>query len=230
LFLIVPHATPAWAQQDSACITCHEFLGGSLAQPVVLWKDSVHRQNGIACEYCHGGNADVDLGDMSKLSSTKFADAKARTMSTSEGFVGVPSGKALFEMCRQCHGASVERYGSSIMGKAYLNDNGGPSCVLCHGAHRNAMPEVPKACEGCHTDTSGFEQIDPMNVTGATIAELSSMRVKMAQEKATGSQPPLFPALTEELDSYQIGLVAFGAVLALLLIGYILYVVLERSK
>jgi hypothetical protein len=231
LFLVALHAANTGAQQQpSACITCHEFLGGSLAEPVAKWRGSVHQQNGITCDYCHGGNASVDLGDINRLSPGQFADMQGSAMSRARGFVGAPSGKALFDMCRQCHGASVDRYANSIMGKAYLENKGGPSCVLCHNAHRNTMPEVPKVCERCHKDTTGFDRIDPMNVTESTINELSGIRVRLAQEKTAGRKPPLFPEFPEDLDSFQIGFVAFGAVVILLVIGYIVYVALERRK
>lgn len=230
VFFIALHAANAGAQQRSACIACHEFLGGSLAGPVEKWNGSVHQQNGITCDFCHGGNLDVQLGDIARLSPEQFADRRARAMSEDRGFVGIPSGKVLFDVCRQCHGASVDRYANSIMGKAYLENRGGPSCVLCHDAHRNAMPEVPEVCVRCHKDTTGFDRIDPMNVTEATINELSGIRIRLAQEKTAGSTPPLFREFPEELDSFQIGFVAFGAVVVLLLIGYIVYMTLEVRR
>jgi hypothetical protein len=231
LFLIALHVTNTGAQQQrSACIACHEFLGGSLAEPVTKWRGSVHQQNGVACDYCHRGNARVELGDLSRLSPEQFAERQSRAMSEAHGFVGIPSGKALFGICRQCHGDSVDRYANSIMGKAYLEGKGGPSCVLCHNAHRNTMPEVPKVCEQCHKDTTGFDRIDPMNVTESTITALSGIRIRLAQEKTAGKKPPLFPEFPEDLDSFQIGFVAFGAVVVLLVIGYIEYMALERRK
>lgn len=149
-------------------------------------------------------------------------------MSKSQGFIGKPSGKAMFDVCSRCHPASVDRYARSIMGKAYLDNKGGPSCVTCHGAHRNAMPQVPQVCTQCHKDTSGFDRIDPMNVTESTVTALSGIRIKVAREKATGKGPPLLPEFPEDLDAFQIGFVAFGAVLVLFIIGYIVYKTLEK--
>jgi hypothetical protein len=217
-------------QKPGACVTCHEYLGGELARPALEWKGSIHQQNGVTCDFCHGGNAGVDIGNIKRLSPQEFAERQSRAMSKSHNFIGKPSGKAMFDLCRQCHSASVDRYARSIMGKAYLDSKGGPSCVACHNAHNNTMPEVPKVCESCHKDTTGFDRIDPMDVTESTISALSGIRIKLAQEKARGKEPPFIPEFPEDLYAFQIGFVAFGAVAALFVIGYLVYMTLEKRK
>ncbi len=212
-----------------ACIACHRFIGGELAAPVQQWNGSIHQQNGIACALCHGGNPAVGLGNIKQLSSQQFEDRKSRSMSKSHGFIGKPSGKAMFAMCARCHNASVDRYARSIMGKAYLAGKGGPSCVICHDAHNNRMPEVPKVCERCHKDTTGYDQIDPMNVTESTVTALSGIRIKLAQKKTTG-EPPFIPEFPEDLDAFQIGFVAFGGVIVMLLAGYFVSLTLEKRR
>jgi hypothetical protein len=221
----------AGAEQDrNACIACHEFMGGELARPVSEWDISIHKQNGITCDLCHGGNAGVDVGDLKRLSAQEIADKQSRAMSKSHGFVGKPSGSALFAMCARCHGDSVDRYAGSIMGKAYLDGKGGPSCVTCHNAHNNIIPSVPKVCGSCHKDTTGFESIDPMNVSEATVNELSRIRIQLAEEKAKGTKPGVVPGFPEEMDPYQIGLLAFCAVFIMFIFGYLIYVILEKRK
>ena len=223
--------TDAGAQQRPiACVICHSFMGGDLARPVAEWNISVHRQNGVVCNLCHGGNPDVDVGNIKQLSAQEFADRKARAMSKSHGFIGKPSGKDLFAMCGRCHADSVSRYAGSIMGRAYLDGKGGPSCVVCHHAHNNIIPAVPKVCKSCHKDTTGFDRIDPMNVTEATVVELSRIRIGLAEEKARGVVPPLARGLPENLDPYQIGLLAFGGVLVMFIAGYLIYVTLEKRR
>jgi hypothetical protein len=214
----------------SACVTCHTFLGGELARPVVEWNGSIHQQNGITCDLCHGGDPGVSLGNVRGLTGQAFADMMSRAMSPSRGFIGKPSGKELFTLCARCHRQSVDRYAKSIMGKAYLDQKGGPSCVTCHQAHRNSMPEVPKVCESCHKDTAGFDQIDPMDVTESTVNALSGIRIKIAQEKATGKKPPFLPEFPSELGAFQIGFFAFGAVIVLFVLGYFVYIALEKRR
>jgi hypothetical protein len=214
----------------SACVTCHTFLGGELAGPALEWNGSIHQQNGITCDLCHGGDASVDVGNVRDLDGPGFADRMSRAMSKDHGFIGKPSGKALFTVCARCHRQSVDRYAKSIMGKAYLDHKGGPSCITCHQAHRNRIPEVPKVCESCHKDTAGFDQIDPMDVTESTVNTLSGVRIKIAQEKATGKEPPFIPEFPSDLDAFQIGFFAFGAVIVLFVIGYLVYRVLEKRE
>jgi len=218
------------AQEPSACVTCHTFMGGPLALPVQEWTGSIHQQNGITCDLCHGGDASVDVRNVKGLGGQEFADRMSRAMSKAQGFIGKPSGKKLFDVCSRCHFPSVARYAKSIMGKAYLDGKGGPSCVTCHHAHRNTMPEVPKVCESCHKDTTGFEQIDPMNVTESTVNALSGIRIKIAQEKTIGKKPPFIPEFPSELDAFQIGFLAFGAVIVLFVFGYLVYLVLEKRR
>jgi hypothetical protein len=231
MILLVPSASAARAKPTPiACITCHEALGGSLTKPITEWKGSIHYQNGITCDRCHGGNAKVKVGNVRQLSPTKFLAIQSAAMSKALGFVGKPSGHALFHMCAQCHSATVKMFASSIMGKAYLQKKGGPSCVTCHHAHHNVIPAVPKVCSQCHKDTTGFTQIDPMNVTPATIVHLSKIRIRLAREKTEGTRPPLAPRFQGELGSYRVGLLAFGGVVFLFLIGCIVYMILEKEK
>jgi hypothetical protein len=217
-------------QGPGACVTCHSFLGGQLSRPVTEWSASVHRLVRVTCDSCHGGNAAVDVGNIKNLSPQEFEDRRSRAMSKSHGFIGKPSGKAMFVMCARCHSYSVDRYAGSIMGIVYLDGKGGPSCVTCHNAHNNVIPAVPKVCEACHKDTTGFNRIDPMNVTEATINELSTIRIGLAEEKTKGAKPWLVPQFPEELDSYQIGLLAFAGVFVMFVVGLVVYVVLEKRR
>ncbi len=217
-------------QGRGPCVTCHTFLGGELARPVAEWSGSIHQQNGITCNLCHGGDASVDVGNVQSLGGQEFADRMSRAMSKDRGFIGKPAGRTLFAMCSRCHRQSVDRYSKSIMGKAYLEQRGGPSCVTCHQAHRNSMPEVPKVCESCHKDTTGFDRIDPMDVTESTVNALSGIRIKIAQEKTMGKKPPFIPEFPSELDAFQIGFIAFGAVFVLFVFGYLVYWALEKRK
>ncbi len=228
VFLVLSASAARAEQTQIACITCHEALGGYFAKPITEWKSSIHHQFGVTCDRCHGGNPKVKVGNVRQLSPTKFLAIQTAAMSKAYGFVGKPSGRTLFNMCAKCHAATVRMYSGSIMGKVYLQKKGGPSCVTCHHAHHNAIPAVPKVCEQCHKDTTGFTQIDPMNVTAATIVQLSKIRIRLAREKTVGTRPALAPSFPGALGSYQIGLLAFAGILFLFLIGYVIYMILER--
>jgi hypothetical protein len=148
-----------------------------------------------------------------------------KAMYEQEDFIPVPDQAEMFEMCGQCHDETVETYRESIMGKAYLERKGGPSCTRCHGAHRNVMPRVPDDCADCHKDLVGFDRIEAMNVTASTIDRLYEIRLREASKKLKGGAEDIFP---EELDSFEIGFVTWGMVLFLVLISMVLYRTMEK--
>ncbi len=212
----------------SACVVCHSALTAGKDKAVMgNWSRSVHKANGVTCDTCHGGNPNIEIKNAKRLSPGEFKVKKMLAMSKADGFVPAPSGRQMFNLCGQCHTDAVERYEGSIMGEAYLNGKGGPSCTTCHSAHNVVIPDVPKVCEQCHKNTTGFDQIDPMAVNRTTIMKLSKIKIKLAEEKIKGRELPLFP---EELKSFQIGFVAFGAVIILFIVAYIIYIVIEKEK
>ncbi len=215
---------------QSACISCHKVLGGTLAMPVTNWQHSVHHLEKVGCDRCHGGDATVQVGNVFTLTGQQFAAIKAASMSQAKGFLGKPSGQVMFDVCSRCHAPMVAMYTQSIMGKAYLQNKGGPSCTRCHNAHNNVMPAVPKVCMQCHKDTSGFTEINPMDVTPATITQLSRIRVRLAGQTIEGARPAVAPGFTGGLHAYEVGLMAFGGILVLFLICYAVYVILEKEK
>ena len=183
-------ATGVRADQGAgACVTCHLFLGGELAQPVKEWKASVHSQNDITCDLCHGGNPDIDLGDIRHLSTKELEAKQAQSMSKSDNFIGSFSGQAMFDLCGQCHDDIAAGYAKSVMGKAYLDHKGGPSCVTCHHAHNNVIP-TSEVCVGCHEDITGSDQVGPVHGSKATSDNLSKTRKEPAGEKAKEEKPP----------------------------------------
>ncbi len=229
VFLTIGTAPAHAGQAPIDCIACHEALGGSLAKPISDWHGSIHFHNSITCTGCHGGNGNVAVGNVMQLTGPQFLAIKSSAMSKADGFIGKPSGRELFAMCAKCHASTVGGYQGSIMGKAYLAKKGGPSCLVCHHAHRNVIPSVPKVCSQCHKDTSGFTQIDPMNVNEDTVAKLSKIRIQLVSQRTQGARPALVPRFKGNMSSYQVGLLAFGAIIFLFLLAYGVYVLFERG-
>ncbi len=195
-----------------------------MAKPVSEWTGSVHQDQGITCDQCHGGNPDLKIGGLQNLSPEQVLSLAKRAMYEVPNFVGAPAGQAEFDLCAKCHPDSVKAYAGSIMGQAYLQKKGGPSCAQCHGAHRNVIPPVPQSCKGCHQDTTGFDKLPAMNIAEAQVRELSHIRIQIGEEKVAG-QKPLF---SRHLESFETGLVSWGMVLLLFVVAIGLYRVLER--
>jgi hypothetical protein len=133
---ILSGATPANAE-DIVCITCHGAMPGKFGEPVKLWKRSIHQENGIACNACHGGDP---------------KDA-ANAMKKERGFLGAPTYNDVPEFCGRCHVGVLKDYLSSGHGRALTR--GGPNCVICHGSHQIVKASLDlineKSCSRCHS-------------------------------------------------------------------------------
>lgn len=139
--------------KGNMCIQCH----------LDTWeefKGSIHAQNGIFCESCHGG--DPAQADQTKAKSPE------------SGYIGAPDKKLSVETCGKCHsdvefmnpyGISTDqlaRYKTSRHGQKLFqeNDTKVAGCLDCHGYHdvkavsdpnSSVYPlNIPKTCNKCH--------------------------------------------------------------------------------
>lgn len=140
ILLLPAVAAKAASQGEIVCITCHGTLPGKYGEPVKLWQGSIHADNGIGCNGCHGG----DPGDA------------ANAMSPARGFLGAPKEREIPAFCGRCHVGVEKDYRASAHGRAL--GRGGPTCVTCHGNHRVVKASLElineKSCSRCH----GFER------------------------------------------------------------------------
>jgi len=122
---------------DIVCITCHGALPVKYSEPVKLWQGSIHAENGIACNACHGGDP---------------KDA-ANAMKKERGFLGAPKYNDVPAFCGRCHVGVLKDYLASGHGRALAT--GGPNCVICHGSHQIARASLElineKSCSRCHS-------------------------------------------------------------------------------
>jgi len=147
--------------QVSSCVTCHQLLEEQhLSQPVGDWLQSVHRNAGVGCESCHGGDPSLEGPE---------------SMAT-DNFIGVPSVRQIPELCSSCHSDpdkmrkynlrvdEYELFKRSGHGRA-LFEKGDPktaTCASCHGSHKilsKTDTESPvhytniiETCGRCHSD------------------------------------------------------------------------------
>jgi hypothetical protein len=124
-------------QPETVCIQCHGTLPEKLGAPVKLWRTSIHSENGISCNGCHGGDP------------KDAADA----MNRSRGFLGAPKEGEIPAFCGRCHPGVMKDYLASAHGRAL--GKGGPTCVTCHGNHAVAKASLglinEKSCTRCHS-------------------------------------------------------------------------------
>ena len=126
----------SFAAEESVCLQCHAGMDGYLAEPVGLWRTSVHAENGVSCHDCHGGDpTDFELA-----------------MSPESGFIGVPEYEEVPKFCGSCHIGVKEDYDASAHGMAL--GSGGAQCVMCHGNHAVKRADLTlineESCSRCH--------------------------------------------------------------------------------
>lgn len=140
--LIIPAFPTVAGADEIVCIQCHSKLQGRYGEPVQLWQGSIHQENGIACNSCHGGDP---------------RDA-ANAMNPARGFLGVPKENDIPAFCGRCHVGVLKEYLTSLHGKSL--GKGGPTCVTCHGNHKVVKASLElineKNCSRCH----GFKKAE----------------------------------------------------------------------
>jgi formate-dependent nitrite reductase cytochrome c552 subunit len=164
--VVAVSAVGAWAE-EIVCLTCHSALPEKYSQPVKLWKGSIHEENGIACNACHGGDP---------------KDA-ANAMKKERGFLGAPKYNDVPEFCGRCHVGVLKDYLASGHGRALAT--GGPNCVVCHGNHHIVKASLElineKACSRCHSYERAKIIRAAMQETEATIVAIDG-RIKGYKE------------------------------------------------
>ena len=169
LLVICSLTCSAVAFAADQCLTCHETLAD---KPSTLFKHDVHHQKGVACADCHGGD--------------RSAEDMERGMDEAKGFIGVPKGDQISEVCAKCH-ASVDKMKqfrsdlptnqfrdlqTSVHGR--LSTTGREhivQCTTCHNAHgivsvkNPASPVYPlnavKTCTKCHANAAFIQTYNP---------------------------------------------------------------------
>jgi hypothetical protein len=162
--VVVTSNAAAQESEKSSCVSCHEILGGQLADPVTRFATDVHASKGLGCEDCHGGDAE---------------DPGLEAMDPAKGFLGRPGSLEIPQFCGRCHSSAdfmkrynpslrvdqVTEYVTSVHGKRLteLADSNVATCISCHPAH-TIRPQsdplstvhplrVAQTCGACHADT-----------------------------------------------------------------------------
>lgn len=146
--------------QENSCLDCHLEMEDSLQAPAARFAADIHKEYGLGCQDCHGGNPsreDIEL-------------AKDRT------FRGVPERTEIPEFCGACHSDSgymrrfnpnlrvdqLTLYWTSQHGQRLKKgDAGAAVCTDCHGVHGIQAAHFPKSltfawnipqtCGRCHS-------------------------------------------------------------------------------
>ncbi|MEW5900980.1 MAG: cytochrome c3 family protein [Acidobacteriota bacterium] len=146
--------------QKNSCLDCHLELDKPLQTPAENFAADVHKQYGLGCQDCHGGNAGEEDVELAKDKS----------------FKGIPEREKIPEFCGSCHAdASYMRrfnpnlrvdqlslYWTSQHGQLLIKGDAEVAvCTDCHGVHGIQSANFPKAltfpwnipqtCGRCHS-------------------------------------------------------------------------------
>ena len=164
-------ATANSAQQpQSSCISCHAMLPDErLSKPAQLFEHDIHKERGLSCTDCHGGDATQ-------------AD-KAKSKDLARGYIGKPTPMQIPAFCGKCHSDAslmkkfnpglrvdqVQEYYTSIHGQRLRGgDENVATCASCHGIHGIRPPNDPgstvfalnvaETCAQCHADPGRIDR------------------------------------------------------------------------
>lgn len=171
--LILHFAAPSGFGQQAdeiVCIQCHSAMPEKYSMPVKLWRGSIHAENGIACNGCHGGDP---------------KDA-ANAMKPERGFLGAPREAAIPAFCGRCHVGVLKDYLASAHGRAL--GKGGPTCVSCHSNHLVLKASLElineQSCSRCHSFDRARAIRDAMQATESLIVSIDG-RISVFKKAGT---------------------------------------------
>lgn len=162
--LLVSIAPSAGADDDapkSSCEACHgnpDFLvtNKQLYDYYRQWDRSIHKQEEVGCEDCHGGDAEAT--DKKKAHGDGVAESDP---SSGIYYANIP------ETCGGCHEAVLEGFTSSVHFehvKKKSDEKQGPTCVTCHGSIDSEVLDVntvEAACARCHNNETDNHPENP---------------------------------------------------------------------
>lgn len=152
--LLLPAAAVqgATSEKKNSCEECHsnpDFLvtNKNLYDYYQEWSRSIHAQEGVDCDDCHGGNPNSMDKKVAHGEGVKGSDPSSGVY-----YKNIPS------TCGTCHEEIYEGFISSNHYKHLVkkkNEDQGPTCVTCHGAIDSEILNVTTvrtACARCHNE------------------------------------------------------------------------------
>jgi predicted CXXCH cytochrome family protein len=194
-FVLIASPLSLSAQKNS-CVDCHLQLEDALNAPTEGFMADVHKQFGLGCQDCHGGNPSQDDVELAKDRS----------------FKGSPERAKIPEFCGSCHSDSaymrkfnpnlrvdqLALYWTSRHGQLLKQgDSNGAVCTDCHGVH-GVQPanfpksqvfawNIPQTCGRCHSDA---ETMKPYGISVQQVDEYKqSVHARALFEKKDLSAP-----------------------------------------
>lgn len=148
--VIAQNKNQATNYQNNSCVTCH----AKITEPIKLsnryfeWHASSHKDYGVACDKCHGGDpASTDKGK---------AHAGIRAATETESRINY---RNLPTTCASCHKGVTNFFVESKHYQKLQGSGLGPSCSTCHAHMASEVMMSPQQiatlCANCHNTIGG---------------------------------------------------------------------------
>ncbi len=156
--IVISSNTPLSPTQDALlafknnnCVECHSHSRGDLklANHYADWHMSLHKEKGIGCEKCHGGDPAIK----------EQAKAHTGVLPLSNPASSLHP-KNLAQTCGSCHREIANAFVESKHYQNLKTAGLGPSCSTCHGHMASEViytpEETSKLCASCHDSTNAL--------------------------------------------------------------------------
>ena len=149
-------------EANGSCVECHSdselmVTNKKLYDYFLRWGSSIHKQEGVSCDDCHGGSPEIsdkqgahggDLGGAEAKSAVNFRN--------------------ISDTCGECHEDILEGFRKSehfeIVSNGEAVEQQAPTCVTCHGSINVAVlnvTTVEEICQECHNADSDNQPENP---------------------------------------------------------------------
>lgn len=148
VLLVTVAALPAAANTCETCHSQHKFFSQNkrVYDYYQDWLTSPHREAGITCEQCHGGNPKASDKQKAHMGVQGVSDPNSRVFYQNQP-----------KTCGTCHARVAEQFTHSAHYRALHENVAAPDCSTCHRA-MNRKPYfhdiVENACRTCHSTIS----------------------------------------------------------------------------
>jgi hypothetical protein len=132
------------------------------------WLTSPHKQAGISCEQCHGGDPSAREKDAAHAGRVPVIDPRSTVFYRSQP-----------QTCGQCHQEVSKQFTGSRHCSKVLSDELAPTCTTCHRA-MNKKPYyrdiLREGCQHCHGTGQGQRPVEVIDQAAEILHRLNIAR------------------------------------------------------
>ncbi len=163
LFLVsgVLMISPVSGHASEQCTECHKDPDFKVKDQKLFdyferWELSTHKEAGVLCSDCHGGNSSAKNKESAHAGVFPPSDSKSLLFY-----------KNLPKTCGECHDRIFSSFSQSKHYKNLLDKGAGPNCITCHESMNTRVSYGSKLLDNCRTCHNEFTKNHPEVVSTA---------------------------------------------------------------